>query len=567
MPKIDVFTAQGRTGNIEAQASPDSFGGQMGEGLQRFGQALESVSDKLQHQKDDIDLADRAAYFEQQAAEHYQKILTDDTLQGATVQDTMRLRSNAFKKFAREHMDGQGTTQIRDTLDENGAEIQKEIPPASGAVQIAMQKYIAHHLGQATVNLQADVLKREANRQANDMEQLSQKYADIAVREPWNETKNLGVMQQTFARAREAGVISREVIDKQEAAAFDRFYTQMASVSPERMLRIQADILSGGEPPRMMDQSKVMQYGNLAIARINAKDRANQADIKDLQDKNHANFVAQAIRGGMDRGTLADVVERRGIDPDKATALVNLNDKIKEKQREEHFIDGRTPQIETRLHAMKFDPKTTPAKVEAYRQTIFDARMKDQISQRDFEHLMSTWQGVNEHIHQEDKTGKNIAVTNARSWMETTLQVTGVMGFDSLSSQAKSAAILDYYRQLEQDPKANPLDIAEKVSKRYKPIIEERIKLSDEDQRRLNTAIMDGMANRGAISKAALQEWKEADQQKIGKSIVDRAIADYVPPSEPTWFDTIMEKVDKALGTEPKKDAAPKPDARLKMRK
>lgn len=568
MPKIDLFTAQGRTGSIEGQASPRSFGGQMEQGLSRFGQALEAVSDKLQQQKDDLDFADRAAHYEQQAADHYQKVLTDDTLLGDTVEDTMRLRSNALKKFEREQFDGMATEQTREVMGEDGTTTQVSIPPASSTVQRAMQKHITQHSASATINLKAEVLKREVNRQGDDMEALSRKFADIAAREPHNETLNLDRMQQTFARARQTGVIPREVIDKQEAGAFDRFYTQMASTSPDRMLRIQADVLSGGEPPRMMDQAKVMQYGNIALSQIHARDKAQQASIKDEQDKNHATFVAQSIRGVMDRGNLATIVEQRGIDPDKATALVNLNDKIKEKQREEHFIDGRTPQIETRLQAMKFDPKTTPAKVEAYRQTIFDARMKDHISQRDFEHLMTTWHGVNEHIHQEDKAGSNTAVTHAHEVLNKTLQVTGPMGFDSLGNQVQSSAILDFYREVERDPKANPMDIAEKVSKRYKPIIEQRIKLGENDQNRLDTAKMEALAGRGGISKAALQEWKDAQQQKKGQSIVDQAIADYVPPSEPGWFDHIMEKVDKALGAEPKKDAAPKPDSsKPKMRK
>lgn len=273
MPKIDVLTARGRTGTIEAQASPDSFGSQMGEGLQRFGQALESVSDKLQQQKDDIDLADRATYYEQQAAEHYQKVLNDDTLLGDTVQDTMRLRSNAMKKFARAQVDGLGMTQTRDTQDETGAPMQTQLPPASKAVQLAMQKYIVGHAGQATINLQADVLKREAARQENDLTRSVNTYADLAARDPSNEAINLDKMQTFLERARANGVVPAEVLDKQEATAFDRFWKQKAIQSPDRVKGLIQEIRTGTMDPdrNHIDQSKLHEYEGLANQAIAGK--------------------------------------------------------------------------------------------------------------------------------------------------------------------------------------------------------------------------------------------------------------------------------------------------------
>ncbi len=569
MPRIDTFTARGREAVPNSSpVSPRSFGGQLDQGLTEFGRQLEVVSDKLQQQKDDLDLVDRASHFEQKMAEQYQAVLKDDTLLGDTVQDTVRLRANALKKWARAHLDGLSETQTREVMGDDGTARSVEIPPASKAVCYAMEKHSIQHATTAELNMRADVLKNEANRQAMDLAALSNQAADFAAREPWNEPKHLDLMQSTFARARETGVIPREVIDKQETAAFDRFYRQMASVSPQRMLRIQADILSGGEPPRMMDQSKVMEYGNLAQARLNAKDKEEQAAIKESQEKNHATMTAMAIRGELDRSTLATWVEQRGIDPDKAASLVNLNEKIKETQKAEHFVDGRTAQIETRLLAMKYDPKTTKAKVEAFRQLIFDERMKDHIPQRDFEHLNSLWQGVNEHINQEDKTGKSSAVSHAHEVLMKSLTVTGPMAFDALANQTQTDALLFFYRELERDPNANPMDVMERAQRIFKPVIEQRIKLGETDQSKLDDAKMDALVQRKGISQAAHEEWKKQKEVQKGNKIVKDTLDALPPPTEPSWFDAIMEKVDQALSTEPKKPDAPKADSqKQKMRK
>lgn len=570
MPKLDIVTANGRAAVPSMGVDARSFGGQLAEPLNEFGRQMEAVGDKLQRQRDDIEIVDRAAYFDQQLATKYQDILKDDSLRGETVQETVTNRMNALKRFSREHDEGIGETQTQQVMGPDGSVQQKDVQPGSSAVQLALRKHIINQASNHAIQMQSDTLKQEANRQADDLETSMKQSVDLAALQPWNEHNHLGQMETMLARAKANKIIPEDAINKLRAGVYDRFWRQVAVQSPTRVLTIQSEMLAGKQPPANIDQAKVMEYGNIALGQLNAKQKRDEADLKEMQDKNHARATSQAIKGELDKQNLADIVDRRGIDPDKAMSLINLNEKIKDKQKEENYVDGRTPQIETRLLAMKFDQKTTPEKVEAYRQQIFDARMKDQISQRDFEHLMDTWQGVNDHIHASDKTSQNTAVSHAHEVLNKSLQVTGPMGFDSLGNQVQTSAVLDFYREVERDPKANPMDIAEKVMKRYKPIIEQRIKLGETDQGHLDTAKMDGLAARGAISKAALNEWKAKDQQNKGQKIVDDTIRDLPPPTEPTWFESIMQKVDKAIGNEPKTDAAPKPSApssKPKMRK
>lgn len=571
MPKLNTYTSEGRNAVVNvASVSPESMGAQTGEAMSNFGRSLTELSDKLQQQRDDIDMVDRSAYFDQQLASKYQDILKDDSLRGETVQDTLINRTNALKRWARLHDEAQDTTQVRQGVDINGNPETMEIPPPSNAVRRALNKHIIQQASRYAIDMQADTMKAEANKQAIDLSQAVQDHVDRAVLQPWNEAEEMGQMNVLLGRARGNGIIPEEAINKMTEQAHDRFWRQTASTTPARMMQIQAEYLSNGKVPPNMDQSKVMEYGNIAVGRLNARDKQDQADIKELQDKNHARLTAQAIRGELDRSSLADIVDRRGVDADKAMSLVNLNDKIKEKQREENFIDGRTPQIETRLLAMKYNPKTTSASVEAFRQTIFDERMKDHISQRDFEHLNSLWQGLSDHVNKDDTTGKSASVTHAHEVLNRSLAVTGPMGFDSLGNQVQASAALDFYREVERDQNANPMDIAEKVIKRYKPIIEQRIKLGEKDQNSLDDAKMSALAQRGGISKAALQAWKDAQQQKQGQRIVDDTLQSLPPPQEPSWFDTIKDKVGQVFSHDTKPAAAPSAQpapAKPKMRK
>lgn len=565
MPRIDTYTARPVEGRVNVgPISPESFGSQLGESVSTFGQTLRTVSNHLQQQRDEIDLVDRAADFDQQMAKKYQDILNDDSLRGETVEETMTNRTNALKRFAKEQNDTLGVTTTREVSDADGNISYKEITPPSGAVQRALQKHIIRRSSSHLIEMQSDALKAEANQQARDLEQTINQQVDLAVLQPWNEGEHLGEMAVMLGRARGNKIIPPETVDKMAAAAHDRFWRQTASTTPARIMQIQAEYLSQGKAPANMDQSKIMEYGNIAVGRLNAKDKQEQADIKELQEKNQARLTAQAIRGGMDRSDLADIVDRRGVDPDKAMSLINLNDAIKQKQKEENFIDGRTPQLETRIFKLKYDPKTTPETIEAFRQQIFDERIKDHISQRDFEHLDSQLMSANEWLHQQNNTGQGAAISHAKEVLTTNLAVTGPMGFDSLGNQVKGSAELDFYRELERDPKANPMDVAEKVIKRYKPIIEQRIKLGETDQSKLDTAKMEGLAKRGAISKAALNEWKSNEEQRKGRKIVEDTQRDLPPPAEPTWFDTIM---DKFKSGSPKSEAPKSESAKPKMRK
>ncbi len=513
MPTLPQFTAEGRPGITSTpMTSPDSFGAQAGVGMQALGQSFQIIDKKLKDQRDKIELSRMASEY----------AIGSDALKAKVLQEPDYTKHAAMFQ--------EGEQQLREKIADTSP---------SKDVSTAFEAHSNITYGTNQVHLAGESRRIEAEKQLVDYQTEAESIVDRAALAPtYEEADNILAVQEDLTSSMVSnGLLTPAKAQLAREQYSDRFWTVMARRNPTEILKL----YNSRTPVKGMDDAKMGNYLNIAISEMGRIDKQQNAAVKELQDKTYAKYQADAMYGNLDLGALHESVRSREIDADKARPIIELNDKMIGRKNEANLVPGRSAQIETLLRGVKFSPSTDDETLQKYSDRIQQQFMAGYISKDDYQHLMGIWQGASDWLHSENRSNQNQAVSHAHEYMRQALQVTGLMQFDSLGNQAQADASLHFYRQVEGDP-AHAMDIAERVVKLYKPVIEQRIKLSESDQHRLDDARMQGLLERKAISPAAYKAWKDAREQQKGQKIVDDTLLSLPLPQEPTWFDTIKDK-------------------------
>ncbi len=513
MPKLTQFTAEGRPGTTSTPlTSPDSFGAQAGAGVQAFGQSFQIIDKKLKDQRDKIELSRMASEY----------AIESDALKAKVLQEPDFTKHTAMYQ--------EGEEQIRQKIADTSP---------SKEVSTAFEAHSNIVSGTNQVSLAGESRRLEAEKQLVDYQTQSENMMDRAALAPSSaEADQIRAVQEDLTNSMVSnGLLSPAKAQLAREQMNDRFWTERARRNPREILERYAE----NRPIKGMDDEKLGNYLNIAISEMGRIDKQQNTEIKALQEGNQARFTQQAIMGNMDRGLLATVIGERGIDPDKAAGLIELNLKMQKQQNLDKILPQRTGQIETRLRGMKFDPNVTPEKMDQFRQLIFDEFTQDHISKEDFQHLNGVWQSAQDWLHSEGRSNQNRAVSHAHEVLQDSLRVVGPLAFDALGQQTLRNATEYFYREMDKDPNQNAMDVAVKAEKIFKPVLAERQKLGQNDQDRLTDAHMNALRQSGALSEAAYKDYKAGMETKKGQRIVDNFLSTLPPEEETGWFDRTMQ--------------------------
>ncbi len=514
MPTLPQFTAEGRPGITSTpMTSPDSFGAQAGAGLQALGQSFQIIDKKLKDQRDKIELSRMASEY----------AIQSDALKAKVLQEPDYTKHAAMFQ--------EGEQQIREKIADTSP---------SKDVSTAFEAHSNITYGSNQVALAGESRRIEAEKQLVDYQTQSEDMVDrAALATSPEEANSIRAVQEDLTSSMvKNGLLHPAKAQLAREQMNDRYWQQRARRNPQDILKLYAD----KTPIAGMDNEKLGNYLNIAMSELGRIDKQQNTEIKGLQEGNQARFTEQAIKGELDRGTLASVIAERGLDPDKAAGLIELNLKMQKQQGLDKILPQRTGQIETRLRGMKFDPDVTPEKMDQFRQLIFDEFTKDHISKEDFQHLNGVWQSAQDWLHSEGRSNQNRAVSHAHEVLQDSLRVVGPLAFDALGQQTMRNAAEYFYREMDKDPKQNAMDVAVKAEKIFKPVLAERQKLGQNDQDKLDDAKMSALRQSGALSEAAYKDWKGGMESKKGQRIVDNFLSTLPPEEETGWFDRFMSR-------------------------
>lgn len=530
MPTIDVYTAQARTPTINApKVSPDSFGGNIGGSLQQLGNQFLAIDQRLKDQQDRLDIAMMAAEYDQKIdAAKSQIATTQDIAQhGKLLQDQHKtilseLNEGAYSETAKKAFLVHATGQY-----------------ANHAIDLA-------HTGRRIM----------AERQVANFQKQSEFLIDQAAsaRTAIERDRFLGIQKDLHAGMVQNGLLDPSQALQHEQHLRDRYWEQRARLSPQEVLFLAAE----GKPVEGMDNAKMTHYSNIAVGVINARDKQQEREVKQLQEANEATVMSDVLSGqALDvAGTLSEMVRSRGLDSKSASFLMAVEKTIRERQGQVAQVPGLAQKLESELSGMKYSPGVTSKSVTLKRAQILAEFNAGHIGEDDFKHLMAVWRGTFDWVNRDDTDGVSRNVSHAHSNLMGDLRTVGPMGFDGLAEATRAEAERYFYAEMDKNPKANPWDIAKKAREIFKPVLEERQRLAETDKSRLDNAKVDALKELGAISPAAHRAWKEQDQENQGQRIVDEALKNLPPPVEPSLWDRILNMFNGKEGEAPKRKKA-----------
>lgn len=510
MPRLPQPTASGNAGTLSVpQISPDSFGAQAGHGFSAFGQALFTLDAHQRDQQDRLDTVKLATDLDGQAAIVSQEILRDEP----------------------------DTTKHVPLFTERMQQVQKDLlkDVGSKAVKTAVSMHAEQAIGRGQIELAADGRKLNSQRQVgNYLTQADDLMASAAAAGPGErETTLLGYEQDLRNGLIKSQAITPEQGFKMGQAAQDRRWSIIAQQDPARVI----GLMEHNQVGFGMDPEKQHTYNELAFRSMAAKqlqadqlEKRQDAQIKAYQGRNKDLLMAKILEGQSVADQLPPLLRARGLDQGDAAALHSVEQAIKTAPNLANYQPSLSTQIEATLGAMKFSGEPLAHDVET---NLVSEFIQGHILKPEFTHLMDVWNGVQSHRASLGKEAQNREVGHAHSTLVRGLTTTGPADkFDALANQTIEQAEQDYYRQMTKDETQDPWKVMQEVEKRYKPILKERLNLSEKDTTLLSDAKMLGARDSKAISPAAYKVWQEREQDRRGWAAVQEAQKNLPPPKD-----------------------------------
>ena len=528
MPKLPLITAQGGGDVLRiAPVSSESFGAQAGQGLAQFGQAMLALDQRLQAQRDQLDLARVSSDYEQ-------------ALDGAKAEATklgIGEQGPVFAKAARQ--------------------LQKDFAAklSSGATRNAFLSHAEKSFATQAIDLAHQGRTREAQRQIVDYDTWAQQAMDRASGVDEGQAREIRLTVDDLSRSMErSGLLSPEQAQKSRTALTHRYWEQRALKAPSAILTLAAT----NQPIPDMDNAQLGHYVNLAVNQLKQINAQQARDIKDLQDDTERRLMADVLQGGHVRDQIPALLRDRRLDATAGRQLVELDEKMQKQQDAARLVPGLAAQIEAGLRSMKYSESLSMGQLEEEKQTILTDFLRDAITKDEFTHLMTVWQDSANWLHQEGKEPANKAVGQAHTNLIRILNTVGPADkYDALSSQTVAAAEKFFYARLGQDPKADPWAVADEAERIFKPVIEKRIGLSKEDATALTDAKMHAMKQTKALSEATYKAYQGARETQKRQQAVDDALAALPKPQDPGWLERTMQWLDATVNRYRQSSAGP----------
>jgi hypothetical protein len=510
MPRLPQPTASGQSGSLPMPSiSADSFGAQAGRGLSEFGRSLFAVDSHQREQQDRLDTVKLATDLDTQIHEVSQSILAEEP----NTQKHLPLFADRMKQVQSELLKGVESRSVQTSF-----KIHAEQAVAHGQIELATQgrklnndRQIANYLTQSDSLMASAAAAGEGER-----EQVLLSYE--------RDLRN-GLVK--------SGAIKAEQGVKLGEAAQDRRWSIVAQQDPSRII----DYMQREEVPNGMDPTKQHTYTELAFHSMAAKqlqadqaEKRQEAQIKAYQGRNKDLLTAQILEGKSVADKLPILLRSRGLDAGDAGTLRALEHSVKTEPNLANYQPSLSAQIEATLGAMKFSGEPLAQDVET---NLVSEFIQGHILKPEFTHLMDVWNGVQSHRSSTGKEAQNREVGHAHSTLVRGLTTTGPADkFDALANQNIEAAEQDFYRRMTKNPDADPWTIAGEVEKIYKPIIKERLNLSEKDKTLLDDAKMEGMRDSKAISPATYKAWQEREQNRRGWAAIEDVRKNLPPPKD-----------------------------------
>ncbi len=529
MPVIDTRTANPQHAvTSTAPVSPEAYGSEGFQGLSNLGRSVQAIAEKIQSQKDEADVVGKVGDYRIRLAQLPSEIMADPTL------DTPEKRVGVYKEKADEYRQqlSEGTTShVRHVF---GVHATQALTEGIIHMETEDRKTQVQQVRSEGATLQGRLAEREAQHIADGNGAMA-----VSVRAERMELVYRGV---------ERGIWNPEEGKLLNERAQNQTWESVAQQNPEYMLNLQENVLKGGTPPAGMDHAKLHNYTNIAINTLNAsqwqevQDEKRRAKAqKDTEDRNASALTADVLENKPTGDAISALTRARALDPGWAIRLHELQHKMSDEPDLAKYQKGLAQNIETSLEQQRYDNKPLDPSLA---QGLTDDVLQGRILKDEYAHLMNIFRGVEAYKHQDGQEDRNRDISHAESLLVQDLRTTGPADkFDGLSEQTVKQAREIFFRHMKQHPNDNPLDVMNKISGIFKPVIEKRLGISKTDKAVLDDAKVSGLVHLKALSPAAAKARRDKDQETTGWNIVQETLKNLPPPPPPGYFERLQQMI------------------------